>query len=168
MGSAAVLLGVFLAMGVGPLVGEAAAMPAAAEPAGLPGIYECEGAGADGRPYRGAVSIESDGDRFLVRWMIGAQLTAVGVGIREGDMLAVGFFSPDSGGIVLYRIDGDRLIGHWSAPLADGQVFNETLTRVANPPSPSATPSAPPAARPRSTPLRPFGASRPVRWLEQP
>ena len=48
-------------------------------------------------------------------------------------MLAVSFFGPESGGIVLYRIDGQQLIGHWSAPLAEGQVFEETLTRDGKP-----------------------------------
>src|ERR1044072_7800141 len=147
MRSAALLLGVLLMMCVGPLVGRAAE-PSAPDAPDLPGIYECQGTGADGRPYRGAVIIEPDGGRFVVRWIIASELTAVGVGIREGNMLAVSFFGPDSGGVVLYRIDGQRLVGHWSAPLAEGQVFEETLTRVANPPTPSSAPSPAPA-RPR-------------------
>jgi hypothetical protein len=160
MRSAALLLGVFLAISTGPLAGRAAALPAA-EPPGLPGIYECQGTGADGRQYRGAVIIEPDGDRFLVRWIIAAQLTAVGLGIREGDMLAVSFLSADAGGIVLYRIDGARLIGHWSAPVTDGQVFEETLTRVADAPPPTPAPQS--APRPSKT--RPWGSARPVQWI---
>jgi hypothetical protein len=107
------------------------------------------------------VIIEPDGSRFVVRWIIASELTAVGVGIREGDMLAVSFFGPESGGIVLYRIDGQKLIGHWSAPLAEGQVFEETLTRMANPPEPSST-TPPPAPRQRPSGTRPFGSSRPI------
>ena len=80
MRSAALLLGVFLAISTGPLAGRVAALPAA-EPAGLPGIYECQGTGADGRQYRGAVIIEPDGDRFLVRWIIAA--AAHGSGTRH-------------------------------------------------------------------------------------
>jgi len=168
MRSAALLLGVLLALCVGPLVGRAAEKAAAADQTELPGIYECQGTGADGRPYRGAVIIEPDGSRFVVRWIIASELTAVGVGIREGNMLAVSFFGPDSGGVVLYRIDGQRLLGHWSAPLAEGQVFEETLTRVASPPEPSSapqvTPSAPsrPAPRPRQPVAPSFGSSRPI------
>lgn len=171
MRSAALLLGILLALCVGPLVGRAAETPAPV-PTDLPGIYECQGTGADGRPYRGAVIIDPDGSRFVVRWIIASELTAVGVGIREGNMLAVSFFGPDSGGVVLYRIDGERLIGHWSAPLAEGQVFEETLTRVASPPEPSSTapqtpstetPSTAPQALPRQRPAaRPFGSSRPI------
>jgi hypothetical protein len=165
MGSAALLLGVFLAFWADPQVGPAAAAPAAADPHELPGIYECQGTGADGRSYRGAVIIEPDGNRFVVQWYMSEELTAVGLGIREGDMLAVSFFGADSGGIVLYRINGTRLIGHWSAPLTNGQIFEETLTRVANPPTPSKAPPSAAPSGPRRPPARPFGTSRPVRWL---
>jgi hypothetical protein len=164
MGSAALFLGVFLAMLVGPLVGRTAAMQAAAEPAALAGVYECRGVGADGKQYRGAVVIEPDGSRFLLQWYMSAELTAVGLGIREDNMLAVSFFGADAGGVVLYRIDGQRLVGHWSAPLANGQIFEETLTRMAEPPPspPSTSPS-----RPRPSNSRPFGSSRPVRWVQE-
>src|SRR5262245_11187400 len=110
MRSAALLLGVLLVTGVRSTVGPAAASAAAADTPDLPGIYECHGTGADGRPYRGAVIIEPDGSRFVLRWVIDAQLTAIGVGIREENMLAVSFYGSDAGGIVLYRIDGERLI----------------------------------------------------------
>jgi len=71
MGSAALFLGVSLAMLAGPLVGaEPGALPGSAEPAALAGVYECQGTGADGRPYRGAVIIEPDGKRFLLQWFI--------------------------------------------------------------------------------------------------
>jgi hypothetical protein len=164
MRSAALLLVVLLVTGVRPPVGRAAAAATPDAPE-LPGIYECQGVGADGRPYRGAVIIEPDGGRFVVRWIIASELTAIGVGVREANMLAVSFFGPDSGGVVLYRIDGEKLIGHWSAPLAAGQVFEETLTRMANPPearpdaSPS-TPQKPPRQRPSDA--RPFGSGRPI------
>jgi hypothetical protein len=74
-------------------------------------------------------------------------------------MLAVSFFGPDSGGVVLYRIDGEKLLGHWSAPLAAGQVFEETLTRITNPPA-----SVPPPlqAPPRQRPTVPSGPGRPI------
>ncbi len=165
MGSTALLLGISLAVWVGPAVGHALALPAAADPIPLPGIYECQGTGADGRVYRGAVIIEPDGNRFLVQWYVAAELTAVGLGIRDGDMLAVSFFSADNGGVVLYRIDGARLVGHWSAPLSDGQVFEETLTRVSDvPPAPAQTPPA----SPRPPGARPTPGSRPIQWLQEP
>jgi len=63
MRSAALLLGVLL-LCVSPLVGRTVDVPATPDSADLPGIYECQGTGADGRPYRGAVIIEPDGGRF--------------------------------------------------------------------------------------------------------
>ena len=160
MRSAALLLGVLLVTNVSPSIGRAAAPAAAPDVADIPGIYECQGTGADGRPYRGAVIIEPDGNRFVVRWIIASELTAIGVGVREGNMLAVSFFGPDSGGVVLYRIDGEKLLGHWSAPLAAGQVFEETLTRMANPPvSLPSTPQTPPRQRPSAMPS---GPGRPI------
>jgi hypothetical protein len=129
--------------------------------AGLPGVYECQGVGADGRAYRGAVIIEPDGKRFVLQWYVAAQRTAIGLGIREGNVLAVSFFGPDAGGVVLYRIDGTRLIGQWSAPVTAGQVFEETLTRVGDAPPADAPPaSAPPKPRPSSPRLS--GKTRPV------
>ena len=166
MGSTAWLLGLFLTVLAGPLVGHAAALPAAAGPPELPGLYDCQGTGADGRPYRGAVVIQPDGSRFLLQWYVATELTAVGVGIREGNMLAVSFYSADAGGVVLYRIDGDKLVGRWSAPLTNGQVFEEILTRAANQPAPpEAAPSKPPTT-PRPSRTRPFGGSLPITWTE--
>lgn len=165
MGSAAVLLGVVLVtISAGPLFAQTAE-PAPAAPSapvtGLPGVYECQGVGADGRAYRGAVLIEPDGNRFVLQWYVGPKLTAIGLGIREGNMLAVSFVGPDAGGVVLYRIDGARLIGQWSAPVTAGQVFEETLTRVADTPPAAAPPaSAPPKPRPSSPRLS--GKTRPV------
>ena len=161
MRSAALLLVVLMVTGVNAPIGRAMAAAATPDAPDIPGFYECQGIGADGRPYRGAVIIEPDGNRFVVRWIIASELTAIGVGVREGNMLAVSFFGPDSGGVVLYRIDGEKMLGHWSAPLAAGQVFEETLTRVANPPASS--PSAPEAApRQRPSRTRPFGPGRPI------
>ncbi len=162
MGSAALLLGISLTVWAGPLLAQTAA-PAPA--AGLPGVYECQGTGANGKAYRGAVVIQPDGNRFVLQWYVGTQLTAIGLGLREGNILAVSFFGPDAGGVILYKIDGARLVGQWSAPVADGQVFEETLTRVADTP-PAATPpsSAPPSApsKPRPSGAPPFGGSRPI------
>jgi hypothetical protein len=165
MGSAALLLGISLSVWTGPVVGHEMAPPVAAHPVPLAGIYECQGTGADGRVYRGAVIIEPDGNRFLVQWYVASELTAVGIGIRDGDMLAVSFFSADNGGVVLYRIDGAKLAGHWSAPLSDGEIFEETLTRVSDiPPAPAQTPPA----TPRPSGARPVPGSRPIHWVQEP
>jgi hypothetical protein len=145
----------------GPLLAQTAAPAPAAPAAGLPGVYECHGIGADGKPYRGAVIIEPDGNRFVLQWFVGTQLSAIGLGLREGNVLAVSFFGPDAGGIILYKIDGTRLVGQWSAPVNKGEVFEETLTRVADTP-PAATPPSSAAPKPRPSGARPFGRSRPI------
>ena len=139
MGSAALFLSVFLAMVVGPLVGRAVAVPAAAEPAALPEC--CSGTSPRNSPQ-------------------------YGLGIRDGDVLAVSFFSFFStyaGGVVLYRIDGQRLLGHWSAPLTNGQVFEETLTR-----SPSQA-RRQCLRRPADGRLisPPSGSCRPITWCQR-
>jgi hypothetical protein len=144
----------------GPLLAQTAAPAPAASGGGLPGVYECQGTGADGKPYRGAVIIEPDGNRFVLQWFVGTQLSAIGPGLREGNVLAVSFFGPDAGGVILYKIDGTRLVGQWSAPANKGEVFEETLTRVADTPPPATPPSAPPKPRPSGT--RPFGRSLPI------
>jgi hypothetical protein len=145
----------------GPLLAQTAAPAPAAPATGLPGVYECQGTGADGKPYRGAVIIEPDGNRFVLQWFVGTQLSAIGLGLREGNVLAVSFFGPDAGGVILYKIDGTRLVGQWSAPVNNGQVFEETLTRVADSP-PAAEPASPAPPKPRPSRARPIGRSRPV------
>jgi hypothetical protein len=163
MGSAAVLLGVILlTMSAGPLFAQTAEPAPAAPEAGLPGVYECQGISADGRAYRGAVIIHPDGNRFVLQWYVAAQLTAVGLGIRDGNALAVSFFGAEANGVVLYRIDGARLIGQWSAPVTTGQVFEETLTRVADPPAVVAPPPSPTPPTPRPTSPRLSGKTRPA------
>ena len=160
MGSAALLLGVLLlVISFMPVVGPAVAKPAAADPPAISGVYDCQGVGADGKPYKGAVIIEPDGNRFLVQWYISAQLSAIGLGIRDGDMLAVSFFGADAGGVVLYRISGERLVGHWSAPLSGSELFEETLVRVGNLP---AAGSPPPAGESAPARPRPTGRARPI------
>lgn len=162
MGSAALLLGLSLTMWVGPLLAQTAAPAPATPTGGLPGVYDCKGTGADGKPYQGAVIIQPDGNRFVLQWYVGTQLSAIGLGLREGNVLAVSFFGPDAGGVILYKIDGTRLVGQWSAPVADGQVFDETLTRVSDNP-PAATPrSEPPPTKPQPSDPAPLRRTRPV------
>jgi hypothetical protein len=161
MGSTAWLLGVLLTIWAGPLLAQTAAPAPAAPAAGLPGVYDCQGTGADGKAYRGAVIIQPDGNRFVLQWYVGTQLSAIGLGLREGNILAVSFFGPDAGGIILYKIDGARLVGQWSAPVTAGRVFEETLTRVADVPPATAPPASAPT-KPRPSSPRLSGKTRPA------
>ena len=111
------------------------------------------------RPYAGVDAAESLPEP-------GVEL-ALELAIDEPEGLRAMIWAPDSrslwvtGAKGLYRIDGEKLLGHWSAPLAAGQVFEETLTRVAHPPAGApSTPQSPPQQRPSGG--HPFGPGRTI------
>jgi hypothetical protein len=143
----------------------APASRAAGEPE-LDGVYMSEGLNPDGREYRGLVHIARHGESFVVSWMsarIGDDAllfvpTSIGVGIVNGGMLAVSYYSEEMAGIVLYRIeeDGHRLAGIWAVVGDDGGVYSETLTRLpaAGPPDPSVGEAPPRQERP-ARPVKP-------------
>ena len=120
----------------------ACAAPAVAgTEADLDGVYICNGINPDGSPYQGIVQIAKHENTFYVRWVFGAKVVAVGVGIRNGDVLAVANYS-GMPGVVVYKIGGDAgLSGEWTVAGADGAVFAETLTRA---PDDIVAPTAPP------------------------
>jgi hypothetical protein len=102
--------------------------------ADLPGTYGCEGTQPHGAVYRGRVDIARREDSYQVLWTLGDR-QYVGIGIANQDMLAVSYFG-EVPGIVLYRIErgarGPRLVGQWTTLGAEGQLFSETLTKVAD------------------------------------
>jgi hypothetical protein len=102
---------------------------AASEPADVSGVYNCAGTAAEGKEYRGIVVIEKWGDTFHLQWIFPAGLAAIGVGVLNGDALAVTYVAP-AVGVILYRLDGQRLLGRWTQPEANGAVFVETLTLI--------------------------------------
>jgi hypothetical protein len=117
----------------------------------LSGLYLCEGQNPEGKGYQAIVQIVKHHDTYQVRWTFsGDGATAVGVGIRSGEVLAVSYVAQDIG-LVAYHIETGRLVGRWTMPGADGAVFSETLTRTKaiefqHPPTPDAPkPDAAPA-----------------------
>lgn len=85
--------------------------------------------------YDGAAVIRRAGDAWLVVYSTGDQkkgafslTTTVGVGIRTGDALAVGWSQGDkSAGVTVYTLRGRTLAGRWvMAP--GGGLQEETLT----------------------------------------
>ena len=97
----------------------------------LAGVYRCEGVNPDGRTYRGVVEISKDDKTYRVRWTLGQGGTSVGVGMVQGDVLAVSYYTGQNVGLVMYRIDkGIQLTGEWAVLGADGQLRPETLTKV--------------------------------------
>jgi hypothetical protein len=95
----------------------------------LGGVYACEGTNPDGRSYHGTVVITRHGDTVQVGWMARTGLAAVGFGIVRDGVLAVSFYGA-APGVAAYRIDGERLVGQWTQPGANGLVFFETLTKL--------------------------------------
>ena len=111
--------------------------------ADLAGTYLCEGTNSDGTPYHGVVNIARRADAYYLWWELQPDITAFGVGLREGDTLGVSYYGPNTG-VIVYRIDGDRLIGRWTVPGADG-LASETLTPIDHAPQrpPGRSPDAP-------------------------
>ena len=142
--------------------------PAAAGEPQLDGMYSLTGLNPDGSEYQGFVKIVTRGESFLVSWLfprvagetIVATITAAGVGIARGGVLAVSYYGQDATGVVLYHIEegGQRLTGAWaSANDKSGAVHSETLTKLAAAP---ASVSPPPAEREKQTrPARPVPTS---------
>jgi hypothetical protein len=95
-------------------------------------MYECQGIGPDGKPYRGIVEITKNDDTYRLQWTLGEEGGVyLGLGIIKDNTLAVSYFG-EVVGVVLYRIEtGSRLVGEWTVIGADGHVYSETLTRVA-------------------------------------
>jgi eukaryotic-like serine/threonine-protein kinase len=99
-------------------------------PEGLQGTYRIvtgkapEGGGS----YTGTVSILPSGDTFTVTWTL-PTVAYSGVGIRQGDLLIVGWGEAGQGaGVVGYQGSGSKLTGVWATP--GGTVLgSEVLTK---------------------------------------
>ncbi len=97
----------------------------------LTGIYKCEGVNPDGERYKGRVEIAKNDRTYRLVWTHSPVGTALGVGILNGDVLAVSYFNPEMVGVILYKVEkGPRLVGEWTAVGADGHVYPETLTKM--------------------------------------
>ena len=111
------------------------------------GTYLCEGANPDGSPYQGLVEIVSVDNTYLVRWLMSDGAEVLGVGIRNSDVLSVSYFG-GTPAVVVYRIDGDRLVGEWTMGGAEGMLYSETLTRMPDQKPRTTKPTKPQRPRP--------------------
>ncbi len=94
----------------------------------LTGVYSCDGTNPDGKPYHGRVEIRQVRDTFRVRWtMDDGAIT--GVGIYSGGVLAVSYFG-GAPAVVVYTVDGEKLVGQWTMGGAEGAMYTETLTKT--------------------------------------
>jgi hypothetical protein len=108
-----------------------AAPPAQSDVAG---VYRCTGVNPDGSPYEGVVEIAQVRDTYRVRWTL-EDGSIVGVGIFSNGVLAVSYFG-GAPAVVVYRRDGDRLVGEWTMGGVEGTMYGETLTKVSDVPAP--------------------------------
>ncbi|MCC5619001.1 hypothetical protein LC605_28755 [Nostoc sp. CHAB 5836] len=94
----------------------------------ITGNYNCQGKNADGSTYRGEVEITKKGNTYIINWLIGGQKFN-GLGILEGNVLAVSYYG-NSSGVVAYRVEGDsKLVGRWTSLQLNGKVNKEVLTK---------------------------------------
>jgi hypothetical protein len=110
-------------------IGRLATVAGPADAQDIAGVYAAEGNNGDGSPYRAIVVIEKHRDAFRMQWIFPTRTAAVGLGILNGDVLAVSYYGA-SPGIVLYKIDGAKMVGDWTLFGAGGVLSKETLTRI--------------------------------------
>lgn len=123
------------------------AVPASSAAQDISGVYQCDGVGPNGKPYKGVVEIAKNDQTYRLRWTVAPDGIYLGIGIRNGDLLAASYFGQVLG-VVLYKIEkGPRLVGEWTVTGADGQVYSETLTKMS---LKAATPAKPKKRSPRA------------------
>jgi hypothetical protein len=98
----------------------------------IEGYYSCSGKDANHEPYSGVVVIARRGDVYVVGWQIESNIS-VGVGIRQGNVLSVGFRGSEGMiGVCRYVIEVEdgkpTLKGSWATAPGDGRAHQETLT----------------------------------------
>ena len=119
-----VLLSVMMMIAFGATTSTAPTDP----PVDLAGVYRCEGVSPNGTPYQGVVEIEKIRNTFRVRWTL-SNVEVLGVGIFSSDVFAVSYFTY-APAVVVYKIDGTRLVGEWSMGGIEGTLYPETLTKM--------------------------------------
>jgi hypothetical protein len=104
--------------------------PAAEKDKDYSGKYLAEGVGNAGRKYKAMVEIIREGDVYQVIWVLGPREFYMGVGLVEDERLSVGWSTGGTPGVVVYKSEGEQLVGRWTAPGSGGKTFKETLTPV--------------------------------------
>ena len=119
-----ILLGVVVV-----LSGAAGQSAAPVPPPDLVGSYRCLGVNPDGSPYEAVVEITKMDGTFRVEWVMEGG-SVLGVGIYSNGVFAASYFG-GAPAIVVYKVDGDRLVGEWTMGGIEGAVYTETLTKMA-------------------------------------
>ena len=120
----------------------------------ITGVYECQGTNPEGRSYGSVVTVQKYGDVYKVQWFSQNDIS-LGIGILKGSNLAVSYFIESLVGLVLYRVDADKLVGEWSIFGSDGKLYPEVLIKMEGHPIPELDPDSrspvPEAPKPRQS-----------------
>lgn len=111
------------------------------------GFYDCVGKNPDGSEYKGSAEITKNRDTFRVRWTMDDG-TVTGVGIWNNEVFAVSYWG-GAPAVVVYKVDGNRLVGEWTMGGVEGRTYSEVLTKTDNRPSQSPEPPATPSPQPQ-------------------
>ncbi len=98
----------------------------------LAGAYTIQkGIAPSGTSYAGTCDLAVTGELHTLIWHVGKD-TFRGLGVRDGDVLSVGFSTAQSGnfGVAQYKLAGTKLVGRWAewSQKVPG-LGSETLTR---------------------------------------
>ena len=123
----------WLALGIAVVILNTAAAADPPPDDRLPGTYVGTGTDVQGGDYRVTVKIEKEKDAYNVKWASPTGQTWVGVGVRTGDRLSVGWAGKTAKGVMVgvmvYEVQKDgTLAGTWTILGAKGVVRTETLT----------------------------------------
>ena len=103
--------------------------PEITEAESIVGFYECQGQSFNEVAYKGFAEIIKFHDTFRVHWMLDDGGEFWGVGIFSNGILTVGYFG-GAPAVVVYKIDGNRLIGEWTMLGFDGKTYPDILTKT--------------------------------------
>jgi hypothetical protein len=110
------------------LSGALASTAAPDSPPDLVGTYRCTGVNPDGSAYESVVEITKREGTYRVSWVMEGG-TVMGVGIYSNGVFAASYFG-GAPAIVVYKVDGERLVGEWTMGGIEGAMYTETLTKL--------------------------------------
>ncbi len=96
------------------------------------GYYSSRGSDADGNTYVGVAMIRKVEESYIVTWIVDEGNT-VGIGMRHGDFLSVGWMARSGSslvrGVTVYKIDSEKktMSGSWMTLPGPGVMLEENL-----------------------------------------
>jgi hypothetical protein len=97
--------------------------------ADVAGTYKCEGDTMTGGKYTGTVTIVKKDEIYRVTWKLGdGKDTYLGIGVLQGDVLAVSYYGSKFG-VVAYKVEDDSKLVGKRAMVKGDTVLTEILTK---------------------------------------